>query len=157
RITDEENTLISRQSVTTNAFGVAHIDWSIPVNVLQGSYQIKAVPVAAEGDSDDQLDGAARFVHIYRYDLPNFTVSAKPDRAYYLRSQNAQVTVSAEYLFGRPVTRGKVRVVEEEHREWDFREQKWNIEEGQVQSGELDHDGHFTARFDLSGVQDDLK
>jgi hypothetical protein len=157
RITDEERTLLSRQSVVTNAFGVADIDWSIPGNVLQGNYRIQATPVRADVESDDPREGVDRFVHIYRYDLPNFTVSAKADRPYYLPSQNAQVMVSADYLFGRPVTRGKVRVVEEEHREWDFRKQVWNITEGQVQSGELDHDGHFTAQFNLRGIHDDLE
>src|SRR5689334_22509120 len=40
RIMDEEETLVSRQTFTTNAFGVAALDWAIPTNARQGSYQL---------------------------------------------------------------------------------------------------------------------
>ena len=93
---------------------------------------------------------------MYRYDLPNFRVTAKADRVYYLPSQNAQVTVTAEYLFGKPVTHGKVRVVQEEERSWNYRKQQWESEESQVQAGELNRDGSFTARFDLAEKHEDL-
>ena len=154
RVLDEENTLVSRQSVATDAFGVAHLDWSIPANILQGNYRIR---VGSSTDGDDERRGSViKSVHIYRYDLPNFRVAAKPDRGYYLPSQNAEVAISGEYLFGKPLTRGKVRVVEEEERNWNFRKQKWETKEGRVQSGELDRDGHFTARFDLTKDHEDL-
>ncbi len=154
RVVDEENTLVSRQSVTTDAFGVAHLDWSIPANILQGNYQIRA---GASTDGDDERRGSiTKSVHIYRYDLPNFRVAAKPDRGYYLPTQNAEVAISAEYLFGKPVMHGKIRVAEEEERNWNFRKQQWEMKEGRVQSGDLDRDGRFTARFDLSQDHKDL-
>jgi hypothetical protein len=149
RITDEEDTLILRQTVATDVFGVAHLDWAIPANVRLGNYRIQANPAVGD-DDEDRRERVGKSVHIYRYDLPNFRVTARPDRAYYLPAQNAEVTVSAEYLFGKPVTRGKVRVVEEEERTWNFGQQEWEVKTGQEQSGDLDRDGHFTARFDLS-------
>jgi hypothetical protein len=154
RVTDEENTLVSRQTLITDTFGVAHLDWTIPANALQGSYQIRVQTGDDEGDA--RRGSVTKPVRIYRYDLPNFRVVAKPDRAYYLPAQNAEVAIAAEYLFGKPVTRGKVRVVEEQERNWNFRKQAWESEEGQVQSGELDRDGHFTARFDLREKDKDL-
>jgi len=154
RITDEERTLVSKQTVATNAFGVARFDWQIPGNVMQGQYQIQAKP-PTEDDNDRRAE-AGKWVHIYRYDLPTFAVTAQPDRPYYLPAQNAEVKVAAQYLFGKPVTRGKVRVVQEENRTWNFRKQEWEVEEQQAQSGELDHDGQFTARFDLSKSHADL-
>ncbi len=148
RVTDEENTLVSSQTVTSDAFGVAHFDWGIPANVLLGQYR---VAVGAEKDDDSRRQNtASKSVHIYRYDLPNFKVTAKPDRPYYLPTQNAEVLVSAEYLFNQPVTRGRVRVVVEKERRWNYRKQQWETEEEQVQSGILDRDGHFNARFDLT-------
>jgi hypothetical protein len=154
RVLDEENTLVLRRTVATDAFGVAHLDWAIPANILQGSYRIRA---GAGTDEDAERGGSAvKYVRIYRYNLPNFRVVAKPDRDYYLPAQNAEVAISAEYLFGKPVTRGKVRVVEEEERSWNFRKQQWETKEGQVQAGELDRNGHFTARFDLSEPHADL-
>ena len=154
RIDDEQNTLVFKQTIATNAFGVANIDWQIPENALQGSYQIRAG--LAGQDEDWRSVHALKSVRIYRYDLPNFRVSAKADKTYYLPGQNAEVAISAEYLFGKPVTHGKVRVVEESDRTWNFKKQKWEVDEGQVESGELDHDGHFTARFDLSQKHADL-
>jgi hypothetical protein len=154
RVTDEENTLVSRQPLITDTFGVAHLEWTIPANALQGSYQIQVE--AGDSEDDERRESATKPVRIYRYDLPNFRVSARPDRAYYLPAQNAEVAISAEYLFGKPVTRAKVRVVEEQERSWNFRKQEWESKEGQVQTGELDRDGHFTARFDLSEQHGDL-
>ena len=77
-------------------------------------------------------------VRISRYDLPNFSVTAQSDREYYLPGQNAEVRVHADYLFGQPVKRGHVRVVRETEREWNYREQKWDVEEGDEQKGETD-------------------
>jgi hypothetical protein len=157
RIEDEERTLVLKQTVATNAFGVAHLDWQIPPNVRMGTYVIRAWLSGQEDDGRNVR--AEKSVHIYRYDLPTFRVSTHPDQAYYLQGKNADITVSAEYLFGKPVTRGKVRVVEETERKWNYRKQQWDTTEGQVQAGELDHDGHFTTHFDLSeahaGLEDD--
>lgn len=155
RIEDEEQTLVFKQTIATDAYGVAHLDWQIPANLRQGSYMIR---IGLPGQEDNWRSvHAEKSVRIYRYDLPNFRVIAKPDKTYYLPGQNADITVSAEYLFGKPVTRGKVRVVEESDRHWNYHKQQWDTEEGQVKIGELDRDGHFTAHFDLSKSHDDLK
>ena len=155
RIDDEENTLVFKQTVATDAFGVAHLDWQIPTNLRQGSYAIRVAPSGQ--DENGRRARADKSIRIYRYDLPNYRVSAHPDKTYYLPGQNADITVSAEYLFGKPVTRGKVRVVEENDRKWNYRKQQWESKEGQVKTGELDHDGRFTAHFDLTKGHDDLK
>jgi len=155
RIEDEERTLIFKQTVATDAFGVAHLDWQIPANLRQGSYLIR-VGLPGQDDSWRSVR-AEKSVRVYRYDLPNFRVVARPDKTYYLAGQNADIGVSAEYLFGKPVTRGKVRVVEESDRHWNYRKQQWEAEEGQVKVGELDRDGRFTAHLDLSKSHDDLK
>ena len=155
RIDDEEGTLAFKQAVTTDAFGVAHLDWQIPASLRQGHYLIH-VGLSGQDDSWKNVR-ADKSVRIYRYDLPNFRVTSRPDKPFYLPAQNADVTISAEYLFGKPVTRGSVRVVEETDRHWNFHEQKWEAEERQIKTGELDRDGHFTAHVDLSESHDDLE
>ena len=54
------------------------------------------------------------------------------------------------------MTKGKVRVVEETSREWNWKEQKYEIDEGEVREGEIDAEGKFVAKFDLSETHEDL-
>ena len=96
-------------------------------------------------------------VKISRYDLPNFTVNVKPDRPFYLSGQNAEVEVRADYLFGQPVKRGRIRVVRETERTWNYREQKYETEEGDKYEGETDAEGKFVARIKLAEEHAELK
>src|SRR5262249_54477136 len=69
---------------------------------------------------------------------------------------NAEVEVRADYLFGEPVKHGRVRVVRETERRWNYREQKWETEEGDKYEGSLDNDGRFVARIDLAEEYEDF-
>lgn len=149
KITDPEDAVLYRTVVTTSRFGVAGADWSIPENTRLGDYRIW---VGIDGGDYE----TAQEVRISRYELPNFTVNVDSDRKFYLPGQNATVTVSANYLFGQPVSRGKVRVVRESEREWNYREQKWELKEGPEQKGETKSDGSFVARLDLESEHEDL-
>ena len=150
-IEDEDDTVVFRQTLKTSAFGIAAISWPIPDNAKLGTYK-----VIVEGDEDleeDQLQ-----FKVSRYDLPNFVVNAKPDKSYYLLSDTeANITVNADYLFGKPVTNGKVRVVQESERKWNYREQKYDVTEGTVLEGSADASGKFVARFDLAKDIAELK
>jgi hypothetical protein len=145
KIVDPENTTVFQTALLTSRFGVATADWTIPENTRLGDYSV-SVEMDDENYGDSQ---GSQGVKISRYDLPNFAVNAKPDRAYYLPQQNADVEVRADYLFGQPVKRGHVRVVREEERRWDFREQKWDIEAGDNYEGETDDAGRFVAHVGL--------
>jgi hypothetical protein len=50
-----------------------------------------------------------------------------------------------------------VRVVQEADRRWNWRAQKYDVEEKQVFEGEADGEGKFVARVDLSGELADLR
>ena len=143
-IKDEEGTMLYRETAKTSRFGVASISWRIPENAKLGTY---CVTVSADEDlRADQIE-----FKVSRYDLPQFTVTVKPDQAFYLPAQKiANVEIRADYLFGKPVAKGKVRVVREGEREWNYREQKWNIKEERTFEGETNADGKFTARIDLA-------
>ncbi len=151
RICDPEDVTVFRNVVTSSRFGIATADWSIPENTRLGDYRIW---VGVDGE--DENNQHYYNVRISRYDLPNFSVSVDPDRSYYLPGQNAIVHVRADYLFGKPVSRGHVRVVRETEREWNYREQKWDIEEGDKYEGQTDASGSFTAKIDLAGDHEDL-
>ncbi|MFL6230517.1 MAG: MG2 domain-containing protein [Pyrinomonadaceae bacterium] len=154
KIEDPEGTTVFDTPIKTSRFGVASCDWKLADNTRLGDY---AVTVELDEDKygDAGNTGHAR-VKISRYDLPNFTVAAKPDRDYYLRGEGAAVEVRADYLFGQPVKRARVRVVRESERSWNYAEQKYDVEEGDKYEGELDEAGRFTARVDLSKAHTEL-
>lgn len=155
KIKDPEDTVVYRSVVKSSRFGIASTDWSIPDNVRLGDYRIHMSVDGGSGDGEEMSD-AMYEVRISRYDLPNFSVAVQPDREYYLPGQNAEVRVRANYLFGQPVRRGHVRVVRESQREWNYREQKWNVDEGDELKGETDVNGLFIARLNLSGEHEKL-
>lgn len=153
RILDPEDTVVHRASLKTSRFGIASDDWAVPANIRLGNYQIKID--RDEADEEDVYTPAYK-VRISRYELPNFAVRVKPDRGFYLPGQNAEVEVRGDYLFGQPVTRARVRVVRETEREWNYREQKWEISEDEKYEGELDQSGRFVANVDLSKQHNEL-
>jgi hypothetical protein len=153
KILDPEETLVYRTEGQTSSFGIAAADWQIPDNLRLGTYRIQA----AFGEGRYEDSGASASVKISRYELPSFTVTVKPDRTYYLPDQNASVEVRADYLFGEAVRRGHVRLVRETERQWNYREQKWDIEEGQTYEGDTDEKGRYLANVDLTSDHDDLQ
>jgi hypothetical protein len=149
-IGDEDDANVFRASVKTSRFGVASADWKIPASARLGSYTVKV----ETGDEDDPAGQPAQYVKISRYDLPNFAVTTKNDRPFYLSGQNAEVEVRADYLFGQPVKRGRARVVRQTERVWNYREQKYETKEHTPVEGELDAEGRFVARLDLKKEYD---
>jgi hypothetical protein len=152
QIRDPENSVVFRSTPETSRFGVAALDWDIPENIRLGEYALEAT-IGDEGPT--KAIGRA-VVKISRYDLPTFSVAVKPDRTYYPPGQNAEIEVRADYLFGEPVTRGHVRVVQESERSWNFREQRWDVSEASASEGETDNTGRYVARVDLSADQANL-
>jgi hypothetical protein len=152
KILDPEDTTVFETDLVSSRFGVVTADWPIPESTRLGNYT-----VVVELDDESYGDSAgSQLVKISRYDLPNFTVSAKPDRSYYLPGQNADVEVRADYLFGQPVKRGHVRVVREEERRWNYKEQKWDISEQEKYEGDTDASGLFKVKLDLTQFHEDL-
>ncbi|MFZ0750499.1 MAG: MG2 domain-containing protein, partial [Pyrinomonadaceae bacterium] len=146
KVLDPESSTTFRAELTSSRFGVASADWQIPENARLGDYRVE---VELDSDKHEDAEGSL-IVKISRYDLPNFTVNVKPDRPFYLSGQNAGVEVRADYLFGQPVKRGRVRVVRETERTWNYREQKYETEEGDKYEGETDAAGKFVAHINLA-------
>lgn len=148
-IEDEEGQEQFHKKVTTSAFGIATADWEIP-NLLQLGQQKLTAKLEAEKDDNRSEVTAESTVRVSRYELPTYEVKVEPDHPYYLPGQNPIVDVHAEYLFGKPVQRGKVKVVKQQNRQWNYQDQKWEAEESGEVTGELDGDGHYHAKIDLS-------
>lgn len=146
KILDPEETLVTRIEAQTSRFGIASADWQIPNNLRLGTYRIQA----SFGEGRYQDSGTSATVKISRYDLPSFTVTAKPDRTYYLPDQDASVEIQADYLFGEPVRHGHVRLVRETEREWNYRAQMWDIDEGEKYEGDTNDQGRYVAKVGLA-------
>ena len=142
---DPDGGVVLRGDAVTNEFGIASGEWPLPEDTRLGDYPLDVASLQLDGREDSRSSSR---IAIRRYDLPTFTVSAALDRPYYLPGQNAEVDVSAMYLFGQPVPRGAIRVARETTRTWNFRGQKWDITEQDVQTGALSPSGH--ARFTLN-------
>ncbi|MEP7147373.1 MAG: alpha-2-macroglobulin family protein [Acidobacteriota bacterium] len=145
-IEDEDDTQLFSQTVKTSEYGIASISWKIPDDAKLGRYEV-------------ELDGDEYFhFNVTRYDLPNFVVSAEADKKFYLTTErSANITVSADYLFGKPVSSGIVRVVREDERRWSWERQKYDVDEGVSVDGETNGDGKYTAKIDLTDEIDKLE
>jgi len=138
----------------TSRFGIASADWTIPSSQKLGSYRVSA---DISGDPDSRELQGNQLIRISRYELPTFTVNIAANQSFYLAGQNADLTVSGSYMFGKPVLRGHVRIVRETSRQWNYRDQKWEREEGGSQEGELDAKNEFHATLNLSRDHADLQ
>jgi hypothetical protein len=139
-IKDEGDTSLFRATVTTSQYGVAAVSWKIPDGAKLGTYKV-------ELDDDERLT-----FQVTRYDLPQFFVRSDADKTFYLTTdRSAKVTIGAEYIFGKPVTTGRVRVVRETERRWNWKEQKYEIDESDKGvEGATDPNGKYVATLDLS-------
>lgn len=151
-VSDPNGILVFRAEAVTSAYGIATVDWAVPARLRLGEYNLKAELIGEE----ESQQAAFASLRVSRYDLPTFVVVPKPDRAYYLpgKAETAKVEVRANYLFGKPVLKGHVRVVREDERNWNYAEQRYDTKEGKAVSGELGADGSFTAEIPLG---EDLK
>jgi len=152
KLDDPEGTTVFRDKVTTSKFGVAHLEWDTPESLRLGDYALHV-----EGEGGNDAVRAYRRVKISRYDLPNFSVAVRPDHEFYLPGQDARVEVRANYLFGKPVARGAVRVAMESDRQWDYAKQKWIVTDEESYTGDLGPEGAFSAKLPLEPHHSDLE
>jgi hypothetical protein len=152
KLVDPESNTVFSTAAKTNDFGIASIDWELPDSTELGPYTLQ---ISLSSDRYGSTQGMTN-VRVSRYDLPNFTVAAQPDRSYYLPGQNASVAISAKYLFGKELTQGAVKLVREEQGHWDSAQHKWVVAEADGQSRELDHSGRATFTLDFTGLHGEL-
>ena len=153
-IDDENGSEQFHEKLTASRFGIASADWEIPKKIQLGNCTITA---KFESDEERCCTERRSEIRISRYELPTFTISVDPDRSYYLLGSNAVVDVHADYLFGKPVQHGKVKIVRQENRQWNSTTQKWEADESAPVEGELGSDGHFKGTVNLGEDFKDFK
>lgn len=146
-IDDENDSEQFHQKLVASRFGIASADWEIPKKIQLGNCTITAKFDSLEDNYSTERRSEIR---ISRYELPTFTVSVDPDRTYYLPGSNAILDVHADFLFGKPVQHGKVRIVRQANRRWDYATQKWQVDESAPVEGALGSDGHFKGTINLA-------
>ncbi|HSB14130.1 MAG TPA: MG2 domain-containing protein, partial [Bryobacteraceae bacterium] len=135
-ISDERSTTVHSADLKTSQYGIAHTDWEVPANAANGKYEI-------ELEDKDAGITYQRYVEIRRYELPSFRVTVRLDRSYYLSGQNAIAEVRADYLFGKSLSAGSVRICAAEN-------------DTALHEGSLGLGGTFHATLDLAAAREDL-
>src|SRR5260370_13172609 len=151
---DPDDTVVFSTDSETSRFGIASTDWTIPSSQKLGSYRVSA-NISRDADSRE-LQGN-QLIRVSRYELPTFTVNVVANQPVYLPGQNADLTVSANYMFVKPVLRSHIRIVSETRRERNYRDQKWETEQRQSQEPNLNAQNEFHATLNLSKDHADLR
>ncbi len=146
KVRDRDMDTIFETRVETSRFGVATLDWPIPEHASLGDWFVE---VSAHEDETGLWASGGTPFRLSRYELPQYSVRVSPDRSYYLPDQTPEVEVRADYLFGQPVTRGRVRVVLEGKPEWNSETKRYDVEERAVREGFLSASGVFSTRLEL--------
>src|SRR5206468_3641437 len=110
-------------------------------NAGNGKYKIEVKP---NGDDDETEQTSTSSIEVRRYELPSFRVTAQTDRPFYLPGQEPSIEIRADYLFGKPVTGGKVRL-------------SAGNEEAVLRAGILDSAGRFRTAIVLEQSDERLK
>ncbi len=101
-VEDPKGNKVFRAEEQTSEFGIAAADFELATLVNTGLYKIV---IDAGGVTSEKS------VTVKQYVLPKFKVMAESHRPYYLAGEVMQVTVQADYFFGKPVAAGQVEVV----------------------------------------------
>ncbi len=151
QIDDAENDHSHTAHLVTSRFGVAQDDWTLPASASIGTYRI----ILKDDEEDETLANHA--VRVSRYELPEFNVTAQPDRPAFLPHENATVRITGTYLFGKPVPKGRVKITRIAEPRWDAKTRKYETPAETVVEGIAGSDGIFVAHLDLSAGHNELK
>jgi uncharacterized protein YfaS (alpha-2-macroglobulin family) len=131
-IADGKGNKVFRQTVTSNEYGVAWIDFQLASEVNTGNYKISAVL----GNTTSEMT-----VSVENYVLPKFEVTLETERNYYTPGAVVRGTLQARYFFGKPVANSTVRI---EGATFDVQR---NLE--MTLDGQTDEEGYFSFEFSL--------
>lgn len=149
RFQDGDSQAVHTAMLKTSRFGVIQEEWALPVGAVLGTYSLEL--------SAEDRHVARHLIRVSRYELPSFTVSAKPDRATYQNDQTVLVTVSAAYLYGKPLANGAVRIIRNREPRWNPKTRKSEATDETVAEGQSDTSGNFTVGLDLKAEQRELQ
>ncbi len=151
KVGDQDNERLHTAPLVASRFGVVQEDWTLPATAALGEYQIT---LTAEGDDNYRI--ASHMIRVSRYELPSFNVLVKPDRTAYMRDQQAELTITGSYLFGKPVPKGRVKIIRAGEPKWNPKTRKSEPDDQTVAEGEAGADGIFVARLDSKTWPQDI-
>lgn len=152
-INDPDNKKLVEAKLKTNRFGIVQYDWKTSEQAAVGDYEVSFDLDNSTGNSSTGIQR----VRIQRYDLPEFSVAATPDRAFYLDGQTPQVKIHAGYLFGKPVATGSVRVVRAESAVWNPKTGRYDEPAAVEATATLDANGEATLSLKAADEFEELK
>ena len=152
-VADPDNKTLAESALRTNRFGIVAYDWKTTEQTAPGDYEVKFDLDNVTGTGGD----LTQEVRIQRYELPEFSVAATPDRAFYLASQQPQVKIHAGYLFGKPVAAGSVRLVRADSAEWNPKTGRYDEPKEVEDKTQLDANGDATFSLKVGDEFDELK
>ena len=155
-IQDTEQKPVYRKTLTTNANGTLHDEFTIPAGATLGTYTV-AVHTGGEQNMEGSFD-------VEEYKKPEYEVRVTASKFRILQGDTAQATIEARYYFGEPVSGGKVKYSVYRSRYWFplFYDPEDNDEfagdnaqdaddtggdQLSDQEGKLDQDGRLTITF----------
>ena len=141
---DQNNQSVATHSATTNAFGTAAGEFTIPTGRALGAWRVST-----------SLGGADASVRVEEYKRPTFEVTWKDPPEPLRLNRPARLTGEARYYFGLPVASGNVRwrVTRTPQFPWWFWWRGWvhgggaKTETVAAGSSALQADGTFTLAF----------
>jgi hypothetical protein len=151
-VADPDNKMLAKAALRTNRFGIVAYDWKTTEQTATGDYEVKFnldTMTGAGGDSTQE-------VRIQRYELPEFSVTATPDRAFYLGGEAPKVVIHAGYLFGKPVASGGVRLVRADDAEWNPKTGRYDEPKDIEDKAQLDAHGDATLKLKVTDEFDRL-
>ncbi len=151
-VKDGKSKTLEKAEVKTNRFGIATYDWKTTAQTASDDYE-------ATFDITNRTSGGiigGQTIRIQRYELPEFSVTATPDRPFYLSSNVPSVKIHAGYLFGKPVAAGTIRIVRAENAHWNWKTGKYDEPKEPEEKAELNGNGDATISLKVTDDFDDL-
>lgn len=152
-VKDPDDKTLAEVKLTTDRFGIVQYDWKTTEQTQSGDYDVSF-------DLDNATSSEStttQTVRIQRYDLPEFSVTATPDRPYYLEGQMPQLKIHAAYLFGKPVSIGSVRVVSAENTTWNWKTNRYDEPADVQATATLDANGDATLPLPVAAQFSEMK
>jgi uncharacterized protein YfaS (alpha-2-macroglobulin family) len=109
-VEDAKGNKVFKRRGTTDAFGIAAAEFELADEVNFGAYHIRAI--LGEGDAATTQE---KTITVDRYVLPKFKVevelgndAARQQSSYYAPGETVEGTITARYLFGKPLANAQV-------------------------------------------------
>lgn len=131
-VMDSKGNKVFKKKLTTDAFGIASVDFVLATEVNLGEYIVRAIL----GNSESEKQ-----VRVERYVLPKYKIELTTDKDFYLPGEILKGEVQADYFFGKPVSAGKATITASKF--------EVNFEEFATVEGTLDDTGHWSFEIPL--------